>query len=299
MDIITIGAQLQAKGVAGISALNDIIPTIMEIFGQINIETHIIKEDLSKKDISPKKGTKDPKNTKREESKKEEVKKEETLHKDESNLKDNQSPPPSHQQSGVGLPNPQKIIEIKQKLASYQDFMAAIENIKNFDETLCKLGVLKAPSLVLKVEEIIQKEENEREKELEKRKIVKSQNSFNEDCEEMTNPNGLPNIPIRANNAICINLFCIDENYESRSIDFLEYAFILFPDRDYIILTQPHTVPENTLLQSFIQASKKKDCIFDHVLYLFHKDALLTSLISVTFYSHIFLIFSVGSKDRN
>lgn len=47
----------------------------------------------------------------------------------------------------------------------------------------------------------------------------------------------LPEAPKTAANAIVINLFCIDELYESRSLDFVEYAFSLFPDRDYIILT--------------------------------------------------------------
>jgi len=42
---------------------------------------------------------------------------------------------------------------------------------------------------------------------------------------------------VEAQNAIVINLFCIDENYENRSLEFVEYAFSLFPDRDYIILT--------------------------------------------------------------
>lgn len=58
----------------------------------------------------------------------------------------------------------------------------------------------------------------------------------------------LPEVPKEAANAIVINLFCIDEIHESRSLDFVEYAFQLFTDRDYIILTQPYTVQETTLL---------------------------------------------------
>ena len=53
----------------------------------------------------------------------------------------------------------------------------------------------------------------------------------------------LPEIPYDSSNAIVINLFCIDEIFESRSLDFVEFAFSLFPDRDYIIITQPFTVP--------------------------------------------------------
>lgn len=55
--------------------------------------------------------------------------------------------------------------------------------------------------------------------------------------------NELPQIPYECFNAIVINLFCIDELYEARSLDFVEYAFGLFPDKDYIIITQPFTVP--------------------------------------------------------
>ena len=81
-------------------------------------------------------------------------------------------------------------------------------------------------------------------------------------------------------NAIVVNMFCIDEKYESRSGDFLPYAFKLFPDKDYIIVTQPHTIPETTILSNFIQVPKKRYSNFDHVLYILHKDSLnLNSLI--------------------
>ena len=52
-------------------------------------------------------------------------------------------------------------------------------------------------------------------------------------------------VPEEAKNAICINIFFMDQNYECRAIDFLPFAFNLFPDKEYIILTQPHTVEES------------------------------------------------------
>jgi hypothetical protein len=58
----------------------------------------------------------------------------------------------------------------------------------------------------------------------------------------------IPKVPPEAHNAISINLYCIDDLYESRGIDFLSYAFKCFPNRDYIILTQPYTFPESSLL---------------------------------------------------
>ncbi len=86
--------------------------------------------------------------------------------------------------------------------------------------------------------------------------------------------NELPQIPYDAFNAIVINLFCIDELYEARSLDFIEYAFNLFPDKDYIIITQPFTVPESSLVKNFIQVERKKNSSFEHCLYIYHKDAL-------------------------
>lgn len=72
----------------------------------------------------------------------------------------------------------------------------------------------------------------------------------------------LPEVPYNSANAIVINLFCIDEVYESRSLDFVEFAFSLFPDRDYIIITQPFTIPENSLVKHFIQVPRKKNSTF-------------------------------------
>ena len=73
-------------------------------------------------------------------------------------------------------------------------------------------------------------------------------NKFDGIVQSITALDQIPDVPPEAQNAIVINLFCIDENYESRSLDFVEYAFSLFPEREYIILSQPYTVAETTLL---------------------------------------------------
>ncbi len=93
--------------------------------------------------------------------------------------------------------------------------------------------------------------------------------------------NELPSIPSTAYNAIVINLFCIDEVYESRSLDFIEYAFSLFPEKDYLIITQPFTVPESTLIKSFIEVPRKKNLNFEHCLYIYHKDSLFSKDLKV------------------
>ncbi len=62
--------------------------------------------------------------------------------------------------------------------------------------------------------------------------------------------------------------------FDSRAKVFLKYAFERFPDRDYLIVTQPHTVSENSLLQKFTLVPKKSENTFSHVLYIIHRDSL-------------------------
>lgn len=59
-------------------------------------------------------------------------------------------------------------------------------------------------------------------------------------------------------NAFAIQLFCIEERYDSRSLDFLPKAFECFPDKDYCIITLPPNVPEFALIQNFIVNYKIK-----------------------------------------
>ena len=66
----------------------------------------------------------------------------------------------------------------------------------------------------------------------------------------------------------------MEAEFDSRSKDFLKYAFDLFPDRDYLIVTQPHTIAENTLLNKFSVVPKKSENTFSHVLYVLHRDQL-------------------------
>ena len=98
---------------------------------------------------------------------------------------------------------------------------------------------------------------------------------------EVDDIESIPNPPERAKNAIAVTLFCIEAAFESRSKDFLEAAFELFPDRDYLIVTQPHTVGENALLNSFTQCEKKPENTFSHVLYVCHRDSLQANLLRV------------------
>lgn len=67
--------------------------------------------------------------------------------------------------------------------------------------------------------------------------VVRPPNPYDEYVKNIQDLESIPDVPAEAQNAIVINLFCIDENFESRSIDYVEYAFSIFGDRDYIILT--------------------------------------------------------------
>ncbi|XP_041894848.1 cilia- and flagella-associated protein 61 isoform X2 [Corvus kubaryi] len=80
-----------------------------------------------------------------------------------------------------------------------------------------------------------------------------------------------------ASNAFCIRLFCIDEKYETRSLDFLHYAFSVFPDRDLCVILVPHRVPAFPLIQSFVRAVPCCTSRLGRELYVFHRAGLLTS----------------------
>ncbi|KAL9958773.1 hypothetical protein ACROYT_G035833 [Oculina patagonica] len=82
---------------------------------------------------------------------------------------------------------------------------------------------------------------------------------------------------IEQESAFCIQLFCIDEKYEMRSIDFLPAVFDLFPEKDYCILTMPHLVPEFPLLQSFVRVTPRKYSTLSQELYVFHRWGLIES----------------------
>ncbi|KAH9523040.1 Cilia- and flagella-associated protein 61 [Bulinus truncatus] len=78
-----------------------------------------------------------------------------------------------------------------------------------------------------------------------------------------------------APNAFSIQLFCIAEQYEMRSFDFLPKAFSKFPDRDFCVITVPHMVPEFPLIQNFVRVTPKCPSILPQELYVFHRSGLL------------------------
>ncbi|XP_054474902.1 cilia- and flagella-associated protein 61 [Anoplopoma fimbria] len=75
-------------------------------------------------------------------------------------------------------------------------------------------------------------------------------------------------------NAVCIQSFIIDKNYETRSVDFIPYVFNLFPDFDFCIITVPTTSSEFPLLQSFLRVLPRASISLARELYVLHRDGL-------------------------
>ncbi|XP_072490657.1 cilia- and flagella-associated protein 61 isoform X2 [Notamacropus eugenii] len=81
-----------------------------------------------------------------------------------------------------------------------------------------------------------------------------------------------------ASSAFCIQLFCIDEKYETRSLDFMQFVFSLFPRKDFCVISVPHLTPEFILIQNFIRIIPFNNSILDNDLYVFHRAGLLKSI---------------------
>ena len=78
-----------------------------------------------------------------------------------------------------------------------------------------------------------------------------------------------------APNIFAIVFFCIDELYETRAVDMLQSAFDAFPDRDYCIITVPHTTHEPPLFRIFSRVDALPGSTYSHVLYVCHRFSLL------------------------
>nr|XP_036878416.1 cilia- and flagella-associated protein 61 isoform X2 [Manis javanica] len=81
-----------------------------------------------------------------------------------------------------------------------------------------------------------------------------------------------------ASAAFCIQLFCIDEKHEARSMDFMNFVFSLFPDKNFCIISLPHLTPEFALIQNFMKVVPFNNCTLEQDLYVFHKAGLLKSI---------------------
>lgn len=88
-------------------------------------------------------------------------------------------------------------------------------------------------------------------------------------------PTWLSSMPQHAKDVFCVNICCLDQAYQMQACDFLLPAFSLYPEKDYCVITQPHTAPNTPLLNAFTIVPPQPQNTFSHVLYLIHRAALL------------------------
>ena len=182
---------------------------------------------------------------------------------------------------------PSKPILVKLKLTSIHDLLNCLNSMGEFDRMLTDLGMTQF-NYYDEEDKALERAGKPFVRELEPLPdfIGFQEYSTNPEIqaivEQIDDLNSIPDPPESAKNAFAITLFCMEAAFDSRSKDFLKYAFDLFPDRDYLIVTQPHTVPENALLSKFTLVQKQLTNTFSHVLYLIHRDYLLEQDITIT-----------------
>lgn len=179
---------------------------------------------------------------------------------------------------------------------SFNEVLKSFNLIEDYDKTLHQLGIIKSDELQDELESrkpdakfsressIYEAEESRYSAasptSMEKTPAVKYNFNNKDDLyrhtvEDLDDLDLIPEPPEVAKNAFCLVLYCIDEAFDSFGVEFLEAAFDQFPERDYMIITQPHTCPENSLMTFFTLVDKKPSNTFSHVLYIMHRDCLM------------------------
>jgi hypothetical protein len=175
----------------------------------------------------------------------------------------------------------EKLVDKVIKLTSFDEFKAAIDRLAFLDETLCRLKEIEGEILG----QVMQEKEEQRlarwQAHVKQVTLPPIENPYYNFIKNYNEEEMMDNIPQQAKNAVCVNIFFIEKQYDSRSVDFLNFAFDLFHSVEYIILTQPFSAQENMLLQSFIPVPKKENTNIDHTLYIFHRACLLAPYLAV------------------
>lgn len=236
---------------------------------------------------------KDPKEIAKEIARKraEEAKGKEDVDKDGKKKRTSSVDEDSDEQKKQAPPQP---INVKLYETSIHDMYQAFEKSQDYDFTMEILGTIKTnldPERIKEGVKPLRQENSDNDDNndeysamRQKEEVVYSDDpEYNEVVKHLDDLETIPEPPQKAKNAFAITLFCIEVAFDSRSRDFLRYAFDLYSnkDYDYLILTQPHTVPESTLLQKFTLVEKKPHNTFPHVLYIIHKDSLFDIELSV------------------
>jgi hypothetical protein len=193
-----------------------------------------------------------------------------------------------------------KPVEVTLYEVSLSDFFKSIDISFKYDKLIHELKVVEDDDFTKEYNNYISaeiekdkknalREKSEYEKIKEKlfeKNLIDSEHQLTKYADTLKNydnENDIPPTPPEVINAFCVKLFFIEQAFESRSTDFLIQAFDCFPDKDYMILTQPHSYYENSLLEPFIKPVKKLDSLFNDVLYIIHRESLMISLLQIEF----------------
>ena len=182
-------------------------------------------------------------------------------------------------------------------LISITDMKFCAQKMFEFDKILFEMGIqkfdiseeqIKMSLLTKQFKKKFYEEDVVHEMPPEPSKVYSDNQEIQAIVEKLDDLTSIPDAPESLKNAFAITLFCMEAAFDSRSTDFLKFAFEQFPDRDYLIITQPHTVVESQLLRNFTQPQKKTANTFQHVLYIMHRDSL---------YSQDMFVQRVGTED--
>ena len=151
-------------------------------------------------------------------------------------------------------------------LISIIDVKFCVQRMFEFDKILYTMDLQKydirneaavMSALTKKYMKKFYEEEEKHEMPAEPSKIYSENPEIQTIVENVDDLTSIPDTPDSVKNSFAITLFCMEAAFDSRSTDFLKYAFDEYPDRDYLIITQPHTVVESQLLRKFSSACKK------------------------------------------
>uniref|UniRef100_Q8NHU2-4 Isoform 4 of Cilia- and flagella-associated protein 61 n=1 Tax=Homo sapiens TaxID=9606 RepID=Q8NHU2-4 len=65
---------------------------------------------------------------------------------------------------------------------------------------------------------------------------------------------------------------------EPESLDFMNFVFSLFSDKNFCVISLPHLTPEFFLIQNFVKMVPFNTCTLEQDLYVFHRAGLLKSI---------------------
>lgn len=79
-------------------------------------------------------------------------------------------------------------------------------------------------------------------------------------------------------NAFCLEVAAAHPDHEAGLVMLFESAFECFPDRDYLIMSMPSTIPMKKFCSFFTRVAQRADGSFPQELYVLHKNTLLLKI---------------------